>query len=273
MARSWRPFASYHLWSQFSPPVGQEHLHCDMKRGFAKARSREPAVTALLATDNTHQRIGILAQRGVYEFHQDPLLLYRRDAVKQVVAILHLSQEPDLVQKRVIQILESYHKKSFLFGKDIIKISRGDEGFPEPILIQEGNYFFNLFAAMDCIFKEGDETLHIVDFKTGKSGFDRRQAYIYLLAANFIYPQQKSIASFYNLETGEWSNPIKATANTLKAFQIELALIAQRHQKELELYRKKSAEFNIIFPPNPGIVCRFCTFKSICQFSMSESAA
>ena len=273
MTTPWRPFVSYNLWLQFAPPVGQEHLHCDMKRGFAKARSREPSVAALLALDNIHQRIGLLAQRGVYEFHEDPLMLYRRDAVKQVAKILQLSQEPDLVQERVIQILTNYHDKPILVGKKVIKLSRGDEGFPEPILIQQGNYFFNLYAAIDCIFTEEDRTLHILDFKTGKSDFDRRQAYVYLLAASLLYPQQKAVASFYNLETGKWSNPITATSDTLKAFQIELALIAQRHQKDLRRYRQSSADFSLIFTPNPGLSCRHCPFNSICKFSVSEVAA
>ena len=273
MVTPWRPSTSYNLLLQSSPPVGQEHLHCDMKRGFAKARSRESAVAALLALDNTHQRIGILAQRGVYEFHQDPLMLYRRDAVKKVAEVLQLSQEPNLVQERVIQILTNYHDNPILLGKNIIKLSRGDEGFPEPILIQQGNYFFNLYAAIDCIFIERDGTLHILDFKTGKSDFDRRQAYIYLLAASLLYPQQKAVASFYNLETGKWSDCIAGTSDALKAFQIELALIAQRHQKDLSRYRQNPTEFRLIFPPNPGLSCRYCPFNSICQFSVSEVAA
>ena len=273
MATPWRPFASYNLWLQFAPPVGQEHSHCDMKRGFTKARSREPSVAALLAQDNTHQRIGILAQRGVYEFHADPLMLYRRDAVNKVSKILQLSEELNLVQERVTQILTNYYDNSILFGKHIIKLSRGDEGFPEPILIQQGNYFFNLYAAFDCIFTEQDGTLHILDFKTGKSDFDRRQAYIYLLAASLLYPQQKAVASFYNLETGKWSAAITATSDALKAFQIELALIAQRHQKDLRRYRQNPADFSLIFPPNPGYSCRYCPFNSICKFSVSEAAA
>lgn len=273
MATPWRPFASYNLWLQFAPPVGQEHLHCDMKRGFAKARSREPSVVALLAVENTHQRIGLLAQRGVYEFHEDPLMLSRRDAVKQVAKILQLSQEPDLVQERVIQILTNYHDKPILIEKNIIKLNRGDEGFPEPILIQQGNYFFNLYAAIDCMFTERDGTLHILDFKTGKSDFDKRQAYVYLLAASYFYPQQKAVASFYNLETGKWSDSIMATSDALKAFQIELALIAQRHQKDLRLYRQNTADFSRIFPPNSGLSCRYCPFNSICKFSGSEVVA
>jgi len=39
-------------------------------------------------TQDTHITVGILAQ-GVYEFHEDPLMLYRRDAVKKVAEILH----------------------------------------------------------------------------------------------------------------------------------------------------------------------------------------
>lgn len=272
MRKIWE-FASYNLLSLFSPAIGLEHLHCDMKRGFTKARKREPQVAALLEQDNTHQRIGILAQRGVYEFHQDPLTLYCRDAVKQVASTLQLSQEQDLVQEKVIQILENYHKNPFLFGKNIIKLSRGDEGFPEPILIRQGNYLFNLFAAIDCIFTERDGTLHILDFKTGKSNFDRRQAYIYLLAASYIYPNQKAVASFYNLETYKWSDKITATSDTLKSFQIELSLISQKHQKDLQRYRANPTDFSQVFPPNPGVSCRYCPFNSICKFAISEAAA
>lgn len=273
MAIPWRPFASYNLLLQFSPPVGKEHLHCDMKRGFAKARSREPSVAALSALDNTHQRIGILAQRGVYEFHADPLMLDRKDAVDKVSEILQLSEEPNLVQERVSQILTNYYNNPILLGKNIIKLSRGDEGFPEPIVMQQGNYFFNLYAAIDGMFTEEDGTLHILDFKTGKSDFDRRQAYVYLLAASLLYPQQKAVASFYNLETGKWSASIMATSDTLKAFQIELVLTAQRHQKDLRRYRQNPAEFSLIFPPNPGLSCRYCPFSSICKFYFSEVAA
>ncbi|MHC5829641.1 MAG: PD-(D/E)XK nuclease family protein, partial [Nostoc sp.] len=120
-----------------------------------------------------------------------------------------------------------------LAEKKIIQLSRGDEGFPKPILIKQGNQSFNLYAAIDCIFAEEDDTLHILDFKTGHSDFDPRQGYVYLLAASYLYPHQKAVASFYNLESGKWSELISPTSNTLKAFQIELALIAQRHQEDL----------------------------------------
>jgi CRISPR/Cas system-associated exonuclease Cas4 (RecB family) len=110
----------------------------------------------------------------------------------------------------------------------------------------------------------------LIEYNFTFHDFDLRQGYIYLLAASYRYPQQKAVASFYNLENGNWSAAISATPNTLKAFQIELALIAQRHQEDLKRYRKNSADFSQIFPPNPGVSCRYCSFNSICEFTISE---
>lgn len=269
----WLPFASYNLWSLFTPAIGQERWHCDMKRGFAKARQQEPAIKALLTQDNTHQRIGHLTQRGVYEFHVDPLMLYHSNAVERVAEILLLRQESNVVQEKVITILNNYCTRPFLFDKEIIHLIRGDEGFPDPILIQHGSYSFNLYAAIDCIFREPDGTIHILDFKTGKTEFDRRQGFVYLLAASYLYPQQPTVASFYNLETRKWSNPIRATPLQIKAIQVEMMRIAQRHQRDLYQYRQKQSNFNQIYPPNPGSSCRYCQFNSVCEFSTSEISA
>lgn len=270
MKKIWQ-FASYNLWLQFEPPVGQEFFHCDMKRGFNKARKREPEVEKLLTIESPAIRIGHLAQRGVYEFHQQPQMLERIDAVDEIAEIIKLNKELPEVQQRVIFILTEYQQQPILLGKKIVQIKRGDEGFPEPILIKQGNYWFNFFAAIDCIFAEPDGTLHILDFKTGKSDFDVRQAYLYLLAVSYLYPNKPAIASFYNLETGKQSDPISANANQLEAFKIEMSLIAKRHQKELKRYRDNPADFNVIFPPNPGFNCHYCPFKSICKFSPVES--
>ncbi len=268
----WLPFASYNLWLLFSPAVGQESWHCDMKRGFTKARKKEPDVAVLLQQDNIHQRIGHLAQRGVYEFHRESLL-FVANAVERVADILQLSQELAEVQERVILILKKYHENPVLVDKKIIHLIRGDEGFPKPILIRQGNYSFNLYAAIDCIFTDPDGTLHILDFKTGKTNFDLRQGFVYLLAGSYLYPQQRAVASFYNLETGKWSNPITATEVQLKAIQIEMMSIAQQHQKDLSHYRNKQADFARIYRPSPGIYCHYCPFNSICEFSMTEVAA
>lgn len=267
MQTTWRPFASYNLWSLFASAIGQESWHCPMKRGFTKARHKEPEIAALLGQDTVHQEIGLLAQQGIYEFHQDLYFLSRSDGVRQVARILGLETRSPEVRDRVTQILRNYHANPILLEKDILQLSRGDEGYPTPILIQQGDYQLNLYAAIDCLFREADGTLHILDFKTGKSDFDQRQAYVYLLAAQYLYPQQKAVASFYNVELQTWSKPISASDSQLKAIQTELVRIAQQHQSDLQRYRRSPAEFATIFPPNPGYQCRSCLFNSVCAFA------
>lgn len=41
IGKSWLPFASYNLWSLFTPAVGQEHWHCHMNRDYAKVRVKK----------------------------------------------------------------------------------------------------------------------------------------------------------------------------------------------------------------------------------------
>ncbi len=272
MKKSYLPFSSYNLWSLFAAPVGQEHWHCDMKRGFAKVhKNNNPEVKAILEEDTMPQRVGLLAQKGVYEFHQNTHFFNSSDGVEQIASILQLNQEKDEVKTRLLNILNNYHQNPILIDKNIFSLSRGDEGFPKPIKVDSGSITFNLFAAIDCILLEDSNTLHIIDFKTGQSDFDLRQAFVYLLAASYLYPQYKAIASFYNLELCKWSEPITATTNQLNAVRIELMRLAQRHEKEKQKYWKNKTEFDRIFPANPGFRCQNCQFNSVCKFSENEA--
>ena len=171
------------------------------------------------------------------------------------------------VQKRVRQILQNYQHMPLLLNKRILLLTRGDEGFPKPILIQQTDYRFRVYAAMDCIFTESNGIIHILDFKTGKSSFDRRQALVYLLAARYLYPGYEAIASFYNLESCHQSDIIKVTKHELDEVECELAQIAKKHQQDLRKYQREDKNFSSIFPPNPGYHCRHCPFNSICEFS------
>ncbi|PMB14874.1 hypothetical protein CEN46_26400, partial [Fischerella thermalis CCMEE 5318] len=89
-----RPFASYHLWSLIAPASGQQRWHCQMRRGYIKARQHEPQVRALLTKVTSSQRIGLLAQKGVYEFHHHRYLLNQSDGVEKVAELLRLSNSP-----------------------------------------------------------------------------------------------------------------------------------------------------------------------------------
>lgn len=267
MPISGKPFASYHLWSLLAPALGQERWHCQMKRGYIKARQKEPLIKALLAKVSSPQRIGILAQTGVYEFHHHLQLLHQPDGVEQVAQMLKLSKSSMEVQQRVFQILKNYHNFPFLQGKQILQLTRGDEGFPQPIVINQKNYHFRLYATMDCVFTEADKTLHILDFKTGRAAFDQRQALVYLLAARYLYPDYQAVASFYNLERCKTSELIRVNSQQLDTIETQLAQIAEQHQRDLRLYQQNPQNFSVIFPPNPGSHCRYCPFYKICDFS------
>jgi PD-(D/E)XK nuclease superfamily len=266
MPTVWRPFFSYNLWSLFEPAIGQEQWHCPMKRGFLKARAKEPAILPLIQKETIYQEIGLLAQQGVYELHQNKNCLNAADRVLQVSEVIGLEGRAQEVRDRVTQVLINYQENPILQDKNVLKLNRGDEDFPEPIVIRAGNQECNFYAAIDCIFVEPDETIHILDFKTGKSEFDRRQAFVYLLAAKYLYPNSRAIASFYNLESQIWSNPISATPAQLQALEMDLFRLSQQHQKDLRQYKRQPASFEEIFPPHPGTQCRTCSFQSVCDF-------
>lgn len=280
MGKLWKKIysASYSSWRDVQPAIGKEHWHCDRKRGYSRVKKKEDASIKKLATiDNTHQRIGILAQRGVYEFHQDIELLSQSDGVGRVTKILELKKESEEVQTRVKSILDNYYESPFLINKSITQLARGDEGYQPPIPIKYNNFTFGLYAIFDCVVLEPDNTIHIVDFKTGKSDFDYRQAYVYLVAAKYIYPNQKAIASFYNLETQVLSEVISLSSRAIESICIELALVAKKIYKEQELYEdikqhtKNTKHFDRIFPANPGYNCQYCSFNFICEYSTAKS--
>ena len=106
-----------------------------------------------------------------------PALMQRRksNGMERIAQLLKLDNCIQEVQKRVRQILQNYqHNMPLLLNKRILLVTRGDEGFPKPILIQQTDSRFRLYAAMDCIFRESNGIINILDFKTGKSSFDRR---------------------------------------------------------------------------------------------------
>jgi len=271
----WKPFASFSLLSEFSPPIGQEYWHCDMKRGFGRVRKKEPAIAEILNQDTTSQRIGLLSQQCVYEFHQEPKLLDGIDGARQIAATLQLEHEQTVVRERVLQVIANYQRQPILHGRNIHILNRGDEGIPNPLGVGVGGrILFNLYAAIDCIFIESDRTIHILDLKTGRADFDLRQGYIYLLFARYRYPNQNVVASFYNLESCKWSEPISASSSQLDAIESNLARIAQKHELEKKQYRENSAEFAQIFPANPNQErCQHCQFNSVCTFSPREVSA
>jgi hypothetical protein len=268
-------FASYHLWSQFEPALGWEDTHCQMQRGWRwTQRSTSLEAQGSPIAETIWHKVGKLAQQGVYEFHQDPLLLKHPRGSELVADRLYLYYEIATVRDRVMRILQQYQAAPLLLGQDILILNRGDEPIPPPIKLQVADYHFQLFAAFDCIIRchSGADPLahhqiHIIDFKTGLADPDRRQADVYLLACSYLYPDLDAVASFYNLETMTSSELITATGDRLATIAHKLAQIAKLHQQQLQEYNSQTDCFERLFPPHPGSHCRSCPFNYRCDYA------
>jgi hypothetical protein len=261
-------FVSYNLWSQFEPALGWEDTHCQMQRGWRwtqKLRSDESPVVP--PQETVWQKVGKLAQQGVYEFHQDPLLLKHPRGSERVADRLYLYYEIAAVRDRVMRILQQYQAHPWLLDRDLLVLNRGDEPIPPPISIHVANEQFQLFAAIDCIIQPSADCLHIIDFKTGLAAPDLRQADVYLLACSYLYPDLAAVASFYNLETMTSSEIITASQDRLDLVACKLAEIAKLHHQQLQDYQRQPNSFDRLFPPHPGNHCRHCPFNYRCDYA------
>lgn len=264
-------FASYHLWSQFEPALGWEDTHCQMQRGLRWTQpARSDEIEQLPVTETIWQKVGKLAQQGVYEFHQDPLLLKHPSGCERIADRLYLYYEIATVRDRVMQILRQYQADPWLLDRDILVLNRGDEPIPPPIVVEVDGYQFHLLAAFDCIVRSIDNSIHIIDFKTGLAAPDLRQAEVYLLACTYLYPERTPVASFYNLETMTSSQLITATDDSLAQTARKLAQIAKLHQQQLQAYQTNTDCFDRLFPPHPGTHCRSCPVNYRCTYSTTR---
>ena len=262
-------FASYHLWSQFEPALGWEDSHCQMQRGWRWTQKSRHESQIPAFTETVWQKVGKLAQQGIYEFHQEPLLLKHPRGSERVADRLYLYYEIAAVRDRVMQMLQQYQADPWLLSREILLLNRGDEPIPDPIEIQIDGGSFQLLAAFDCIVRTNDRQIQIIDFKTGLAAPDRRQADVYLLACSYLYPDLEAVASFYNLETMTSSEAITATPDRLDEIALKLAQIAQLHQQQLQVYQNEPDAFERIFPAHPGTHCRACQFNYFCDYAQS----
>ena len=246
------PSASFSLWREFKPPQDQLYFHCEMKRGYSRYRKKEEKVKALLERDTSAQFIGKLAQQVVWEFHQNLHLLTEENGINKIVELLDIEKQSEEIRERIYNVIRNYQQYPFLLGKSQLYIQEGIQRIkkePNHLLIQWGQYEFNLYFEMDCHFWESENTVHILDFKTGNSLPDKRQAYVYLLAAQSLFPDYSAIAPFYNLENQKWTQPITASPELLECVLIELAYLSKKSTEERQNYRYNPEKFAEIFSP------------------------
>jgi DNA helicase II / ATP-dependent DNA helicase PcrA len=157
---------------------------------------------------------------------------------------------------------EEYYEKGRAILKEFFekhnenwpRVLHMEKGFKNKIMIDQKAY--TIGGTIDRIDELGDK-IKIVDYKTGspkeKLDFDDKfQLLIYQMAAKDIFRQEIKSLSFYFLEN-----------NT------DIEFLGD--DKDLEKVREKVSgiirEIEVgEFPAKPGPLCKYCDFKSICEF-------
>lgn len=119
-------------------------------------------------------------------------------------------------------------------------------------LITPLNQDFDISGKFDLIIRDSDDSLHIIDFKTGKKedNNDFQLRFYKLLAEeNFKKPVKK--ASFYFLKSGNKREFDLGEGET------------ERIKKEI-LGKINLIKATDSFEPKPSKLCKFCLFKGFC---------
>lgn len=258
-------WCSYSLLRDFVPQSGYESFHCHRKRGYSRLLSKDSnLVKSLNKWDSTPQKIGKLSQQGIFHLYHNPQYLTHSKIEIIASKFLNIEKENEEVQNKVFQTLKNYVESPFLTNKKVTFLE-AENSKSDKIKISFNAIDFILFYKFDCVVKEDSETLHIIDFKTGKENYDLRQAFIYLLAGKYLYKDKKCIASFYNLESNKQSEVYSALLDELECMRIQLAKIALKYKEQEELYYSNRKLFDKNFPGSPGNGCQNCPFRSICE--------
>jgi len=156
---------------------------------------------------------------------------------------------------------EKWKKK----GMEIIKFFYNDlekNGWPSIVFLEKNfslkikEYYFR--GAIDRIDKLSDNTMEIIDYKTGsaKDKIDykaKRQLILYKIAVEQVFGLKVSKLSFQYLENASKVSFIAKEKDEDKLKEEIINTI-------LEI---KDSNFN----PKPSMLCKYCDFKSICEFA------
>jgi DNA helicase-2/ATP-dependent DNA helicase PcrA len=226
-------------------------------------------------TDKASLIFGRVLHNVLHEF-LEPLLSSKQAFQNNLFGTSEV--ETDLSEKKLLEIYErrwqgdgyaskeereSYYQK----GKAIIRMFFKDwtnQSIPE-LLFLEKNFSFKIGGdiikgAIDRIDRLPDGTLEVIDYKTGNPKEtlkyeDKRQLILYKIFLEESYGQKVSKLSYYYLESGSKLS-FAATDKEVEKLRAEVLY---------EISEIKKANF----PPKPSELCRYCDFRSICEFKQN----
>ena len=151
-------------------------------------------------------------------------------------------------------------------GKDILKdfYEKHKDNWPDTIMTEKGfnmkveadGQSYTVRGVIDRVDSMG-EKIRIVDYKTGKpkeklSFEEKEQLLIYQLAVEDLFRQEAGSLVFYYLN----NNSEMEFLGTKE----ELGKVKEKIASTIREIKKGK------FPPRPSELCKFCDFRSICEF-------
>lgn len=122
-----------------------------------------------------------------------------------------------------------------------------------------------VWLILDFAFQDQDGTVHVIDWKTGKSSSDPKQLHVYGYYAWKVWdiPPEQQQLQFINLATGERT---RESFSREKLEQIEQTILddvmeMKDHLKDPEENEAREADFPMVDNTN---ICRRCEFRKIC---------
>lgn len=180
-----------------------------------------------------------------------------------------------LTEKRLTEIYQEfwqpdgYHNKKErdeyqTKGREALKKfwAAYQENPPFEVLFLEKKFSFKIGddvikGTIDRVDRLPDGTLEIVDYKTGKDKkldfATKRQLILYQLFLEEFLQTKVSLLSYYFLESGEKAS-FTATEKDITKLRTEI-------MAEIAAIKERK------FIPTPSVMCKFCDFKSICEFA------
>jgi len=156
------------------------------------------------------------------------------------------------------EMLTRFHKTRFV--NDRLETLGNEHHF---LVTVGGRYEFQGY--IDRLARDEAGALHIIDYKTGRKsarGFAGREAdqlEAYALALFSSQPVEEIELALEYLRIGE---RVRKRVRRDESVEIETRLVA----------RIEAIESSTVFPPNPGILCRWCGYNDICDAATLRAA-
>lgn len=225
-------------------------MHDTLQKFFALIQQRQHSQQGDLFggqtdTENAKKTVGELASL------EELLNLYAASWVDEWFAS---PQDKEEHRERGRTALKGYYAA---VRGSIIHPKHLEQGFSLKVDDDANGRQFTLYGRIDRVDELDDGSLEIIDYKTGATKTelkteDKEQLLIYQLAALEVFTEPVKRLSFQYLESGTQQSFLGAERDLQRVRRKVLDTIHEIERGE--------------FVATPGVVCKFCDFREICEF-------